>query len=122
MVALVLLTLTMVAGIAGVNRWSTESWPRSVITFLHRNVALLAAVFLAIHIATAVMDPYVSIGWLAAAVPFVSGWDSLSAPWQQRARAKRSTTFPAASLISSTRWRSMKLRRCSLTSSRSWVT
>jgi sulfoxide reductase heme-binding subunit YedZ len=77
MVALVLLTLTLVAGIAGVRRWSTESWPRSVVTFLHRNVALLAVVFLAIHITTAVIDADVSVGWLAAVVPFASHWKSL---------------------------------------------
>jgi methionine sulfoxide reductase heme-binding subunit len=77
MVALVLLTLTLIAGIAGVRRWSTDSWPRSVVAFLHRNVALLAVVFLAIHITTAVIDADVSIGWPAAVVPFASHWDSL---------------------------------------------
>jgi sulfoxide reductase heme-binding subunit YedZ len=77
MVALVLLTLTLIAGIAGVRRWSTDSWRRSVVTFLHRNVALLAVVFLAIHITTAVIDADVSVGWLAAVLPFASRWDSL---------------------------------------------
>jgi sulfoxide reductase heme-binding subunit YedZ len=77
MVALVLLTLTLTAGIAGVRRWSMDGWPRAVVTFLHRNVALLAVVFLVIHIVSAMLDPYVSIGWLAAVVPFVSHWDSL---------------------------------------------
>jgi methionine sulfoxide reductase heme-binding subunit len=77
MVALVLLTLTLTAGIAGVRRWSSPGWPRAVVTFVHRNVALLAVVFLALHVVTAVIDPYVSIGWLAAVVPLASHWDSL---------------------------------------------
>ncbi len=44
---------------------------------LHRNVALLAVVFLAVHVATAALDSYVAVGWLAAVVPFTSGWDRL---------------------------------------------
>jgi predicted ferric reductase len=77
LVTLVLLTLTLTAGIAGVRRWSTSTWPRATVAFLHRNVALLAVVLLAVHITTAMIDPYVSIGWLPAIVPFVSHWKSV---------------------------------------------
>jgi sulfoxide reductase heme-binding subunit YedZ len=77
MVSLVLLTATLVAGVAGVRRWSSDGWPRAVVAYLHRNVALLAVVFLAVHIVSAMLDPYVSIGWLAAVVPFISHWKSL---------------------------------------------
>jgi sulfoxide reductase heme-binding subunit YedZ len=77
LVSLLLLTFTLTAGIAGVRRWSTTTWPRAVVAFLHRNLALLAVVLLAVHITTAMIDPYVSIGWLAAVVPFVSHWKSL---------------------------------------------
>jgi predicted ferric reductase len=75
LVALVLLTLTMVAGIVNVRRYATPRWPRAVIALLHRNVSLLAVVFLGVHIATAVIDTYVSVGWLAAIVPVTSHWD-----------------------------------------------
>jgi sulfoxide reductase heme-binding subunit YedZ len=77
MMSLVLLTATMAAGIAGIRRWSSDGWPRAVVAFLHRNIALLAVVFLAVHIVTAMLDTYVSIGWLAAVVPFTSHWKSL---------------------------------------------
>jgi DMSO/TMAO reductase YedYZ heme-binding membrane subunit len=77
LVALVLLTVTMVAGVANVRRFATSRWPRAVNALLHRNVALLATVFLGLHVATAALDTYVSVGWLAAVVPFSSQWDRL---------------------------------------------
>jgi len=77
LVSLVLLTLTLTVGIAGVRRWSAPGWPQAAVTFVHRNVALLAVVLLAVHVTTAVIDPYVSIDWLAAVVPFASHWKTL---------------------------------------------
>jgi predicted ferric reductase len=73
-VALLLFTLTMVGGIVNVKRYATPRWPRVVTALLHRNVALLSVVFLALHILTAELDSFVSVGWLAAVVPFTSGW------------------------------------------------
>jgi predicted ferric reductase len=75
LVALILLTVTMVGGVLNVRRFATRRWPRAVIALLHRNMALLAVTFLAVHVATAALDSYVSIGWLAAVIPFTSGWD-----------------------------------------------
>jgi methionine sulfoxide reductase heme-binding subunit len=77
LVALVLLTLTMVAGVVNVRRFATARWPRAVMALLHRNVALLAVVFLAVHVVTAALDTYVAVGWLAAVLPFTSQWDRL---------------------------------------------
>ena len=39
---------------------------------LHRNLALLALVFLGVHVATAIIDPYAGIRWWDAVVPFAS--------------------------------------------------
>jgi sulfoxide reductase heme-binding subunit YedZ len=75
LVALALLTLTMVAGVVNVRRFATPRWPRVVTALLHRNVALLSVTFLAVHIATAALDSFVSVGWLAAVVPFTSEWN-----------------------------------------------
>jgi DMSO/TMAO reductase YedYZ heme-binding membrane subunit len=75
LVALALLTLTMVAGVVNVRRFATPRWPRVVTALLHRNVALLAVTFLAVHVATAALDSFVSVGWLAAVVPFTSAWN-----------------------------------------------
>jgi DMSO/TMAO reductase YedYZ heme-binding membrane subunit len=75
LVALILLTLTMVGGVANVRRFATPGWPRAVTALLHRNVALLSVAFLAVHIATAALDSYVPVGWFAALIPFTSRWD-----------------------------------------------
>jgi DMSO/TMAO reductase YedYZ heme-binding membrane subunit len=77
LVALVLLTLTLVGGIVNVRRFATPRWPRAVMALLHRNIALLSAVFLAVHVATAALDSYVPVGWVAAVIPFASRWDRL---------------------------------------------
>ena len=45
-VALVLLTVAVALGVADVQRWSTQRWPRFLVDSLHRNVSLLAMVFL----------------------------------------------------------------------------
>jgi DMSO/TMAO reductase YedYZ heme-binding membrane subunit len=53
-------------------RFEIPSWPRFLTTGLHRNLSLTAVVFLALHIVTAVVDPFTHLGWLAAVVPFSS--------------------------------------------------
>ncbi|HWC40346.1 MAG TPA: ferric reductase-like transmembrane domain-containing protein [Acidimicrobiales bacterium] len=69
-VSLVLLTLAVVLGILTSTRWARERWPRFVVEGLHRNIALLAPVFVGIHIASAVIDGYVPIRWIDAVMPF----------------------------------------------------
>ena len=73
-VALLLLTGAVVLGVIDVRRWSTPRWPRFVVDSLHRNVALLAMVFLALHILTSVLDSFASISLLDAFVPFVGSY------------------------------------------------
>ena len=74
LVALVLLTATLLLGIAGVTRWATARWPRFALGRLHRDVSLLAVVFLVLHVVTVVVDGYVDVGWIDALVPFVAGY------------------------------------------------
>jgi DMSO/TMAO reductase YedYZ heme-binding membrane subunit len=76
-VSLVLLTGTVLAGITTSVRWATAHWPRFVVMGLHRNLSLLAVVFLALHITTTVVDGYVPIRWLDVLVPFVSAYRPL---------------------------------------------
>lgn len=76
-VTLLLLTGTVVLGIANSARWATAAWPRFVTERLHRNLSLLAVVFLALHVATTVVDGYVPIRWLDAVVPFGSSYRPL---------------------------------------------
>jgi sulfoxide reductase heme-binding subunit YedZ len=73
-VALLLLTLAIVLGVIDVERWSTDRWPRFVIDSLHRNMALLALVFLVLHILTSVLDSFASISVVDAFVPFVGSY------------------------------------------------
>ena len=73
-VSLVLLTGVVVLGILTSRRWSARAWPRFLTASLHRNLALLSLVFLGLHIVTAVVDPYTSLGWKAALVPFSSSY------------------------------------------------
>ena len=71
-VSLVLLTAVVVLGVLSSLRFETASWPRFLTTGLHRNISLTAVVFLALHIVTAVLDPFTHLGWLAAVLPFSS--------------------------------------------------
>ena len=71
-VSLVLLSGVVVLGILSALRVQTAGWPRFLTTGLHRNLALMTLVFLALHIVTAVVDPFTHLGWLTAVVPFSS--------------------------------------------------
>jgi hypothetical protein len=72
LVSLVLLTATVVLGALHVGRFATRRWPRFAIAAVHRNIALLTVVFLAVHVLTAVIDRYAGIGWLDVIIPFSS--------------------------------------------------
>lgn len=73
-VSLVLSSAVVCLGLLTVVRWQRPGWPRFLTVELHRRVALLSVVFLAIHIATAILDPYTSLGILAAVVPLASAY------------------------------------------------
>jgi methionine sulfoxide reductase heme-binding subunit len=77
LVALLLLTLTMIGGVVNVRRFASPRWPRAVTALLHRNVALLAVVFLGVHVLTAALDSKVPVGWWATAIPLTSQWNRL---------------------------------------------
>jgi methionine sulfoxide reductase heme-binding subunit len=69
-VALILLTLAIALGVADVRRWSSPSWPRFVVDAVHRNVSLLAMVFLLLHILTSLLDSFAPISLGDAIFPF----------------------------------------------------
>jgi Ferric reductase like transmembrane component len=72
LLTLLLLTGSVVLGIMGAQRWSSRRWPRFVTGGLHKNLSLLAVVFLAVHIVTAVTDSFVTIRWINVFVPFTA--------------------------------------------------
>ena len=71
-VALILLTLTMVLGLVTTSRTRARHWPGFAQQEIHRRISIIAVVFLAIHVLTSILDTYVHIGWLAIVVPFTS--------------------------------------------------
>jgi sulfoxide reductase heme-binding subunit YedZ len=73
-VSLVLLSAIVGLGVAGVRRLGSERWPRFLVVGLHRNLTLLALVFLALHIATTVLDGFAPIKLRDAVIPFGSAY------------------------------------------------
>lgn len=72
LVALILLTITMVLGLTQAVRYARPGLPRFVISALHKNASLLAVVLLVIHIFTAVLDTYAPIRIVDVFIPFIS--------------------------------------------------
>jgi predicted ferric reductase len=76
LVSLVMFTSTMVLGTLNSGRFATAGWPRFTISAVHRNLSLLSLAFTAVHVSTAIIDPYASIQWVDAIVPFVSSYQT----------------------------------------------
>jgi sulfoxide reductase heme-binding subunit YedZ len=77
LVALILLTVTMVLGLTQAVRYARPGWPRFVVSALHKNAALLAVATLAVHIATAALDSYAPIHVADLFIPFISKYRPL---------------------------------------------
>ena len=71
-VSLVLLTAVVLLGLMTSLRFETDTWPRFLAAGLHRNLALVGVIFVALHVVTAVVDPYAHLGWASAVIPFAS--------------------------------------------------
>jgi sulfoxide reductase heme-binding subunit YedZ len=71
-VSLVLLSAVTVLGLLARARAEAPGWPRFLTAALHRDLALTSVVFLVLHIVTAVVDPFTSLGLTAAVIPFGS--------------------------------------------------
>jgi hypothetical protein len=76
-VSLLLLTAIVVLGVAGATRWRSTRWPRFVVAGLHRNLTLLALLFIGLHVLTTVADGYAPISLLNAILPFTSAYRPL---------------------------------------------
>ena len=68
----------MVLGVAARLGSAPARWPRFAIGELHRTLALFCVAFLGLHIVTAILDPFVSIGWAAIVLPFASAYRALA--------------------------------------------
>ncbi|HEY1778238.1 MAG TPA: ferric reductase-like transmembrane domain-containing protein [Solirubrobacteraceae bacterium] len=76
-VTLLLLTVSLVLGIANAGRLQRPGWPRFVIEGIHRNVSLLSIVLLAVHIVTSLLDPFAGIRVIDAFVPLSGSYRPL---------------------------------------------
>jgi DMSO/TMAO reductase YedYZ heme-binding membrane subunit len=77
LVALLLLTASLVMGIVDLSRWQSERWPRFVVDGVHRTVSLLAVAVVAVHVLTTVADGFTPIGLKDAVVPFAAPYRPL---------------------------------------------
>jgi methionine sulfoxide reductase heme-binding subunit len=75
---LVLFSLVVVLGVAARLGSAPRRWPRFAVTEVHRALALFAVAFLGLHVVTAILDPYVTIGWAATVLPFTSPYRTLA--------------------------------------------
>jgi sulfoxide reductase heme-binding subunit YedZ len=75
LVSFMLLSVVVVLGVTIARRGKVPGLPRFAGVGLHRNAALFAVVLLVIHITTAIIDPFVTIGWVSAVVPFTSSYE-----------------------------------------------
>lgn len=77
-VALVLLTVSVVLGILGAVRFSAGSrWPRFAIDRLHRDASLLVIVLIVLHVITSVLDGFAPISLIDGIIPFRSPYRPL---------------------------------------------
>ena len=76
-VSLILLTASVVIGIAAIARLRGPGVPRFVVDGVHRTASLLAVAFLAGHIITSVLDSFASISLVDAVIPFVGSYRPL---------------------------------------------
>jgi sulfoxide reductase heme-binding subunit YedZ len=71
-VSLVLLTGVFALGIATRRRARIPTLPRFATLALHRSLSLLAVTFIAIHVVTALVDPYAAVVVVDLVVPFTA--------------------------------------------------
>jgi methionine sulfoxide reductase heme-binding subunit len=62
----------VVLGVAARLGSAPKRWSRLALGELHRTLALFSVSFLGLHVATAISDPYVTIGWAATVLPLAS--------------------------------------------------
>ena len=75
--SLLLLTAVVALGILTSRKASLPTLPRFATMTLHRSISLLAVVFLVLHVASAVIDPYAQVHLLDLLVPFAGSRQAL---------------------------------------------
>jgi methionine sulfoxide reductase heme-binding subunit len=76
-VALLLMTAVVLLGLTVTRQGRLPGLPRFAVTGLHRNLSLVAVVFVGLHVLTAVADSFVNIPLTAIVVPLASSYERL---------------------------------------------
>ena len=76
-VSIVLLTVVVVLGVITAGRRRPTGEQATIVMAMHRWLSLGMVAFLVVHIATAILDTYVSISALAALLPFTSSYETV---------------------------------------------
>jgi methionine sulfoxide reductase heme-binding subunit len=78
LILLALFSSVVALGVATQTGARSGRVPRFAVAELHRTLSLFAIALLVLHVVTAILDPYVSIGWLATILPFTSRYETLA--------------------------------------------
>jgi methionine sulfoxide reductase heme-binding subunit len=78
LVLLVLFSVVVVLGVATRTGATPGRLPRFAVAELHRTLSLFAVALLVLHVVTAILDPFVTIGWAATLLPFASPYRTLA--------------------------------------------
>jgi predicted ferric reductase len=78
-IALILFTVSVLLGITNRSGRPLPGMPRFSVALVHRNVALLASVFLLLHVGTLILDPFSKLTLTDVVIPFVGSFKPL---WQ----------------------------------------
>jgi sulfoxide reductase heme-binding subunit YedZ len=70
-IALALFTVSVLLGIVNRSGRPLPGMPRFSVSLVHRNVSLLASVFLVLHVGTLILDPFSKLTLTDVVVPFV---------------------------------------------------
>ena len=73
-IAILLLALVVILGMVTATKAAPKGFAKFLVPDLHRRLSISAAVFLGIHIVTALLDSFVHIGLAASIIPFVSSY------------------------------------------------
>jgi sulfoxide reductase heme-binding subunit YedZ len=76
-VSLLLSTAVVCLGLLTAMRFERRDWPRFLTVELHRSIALVSVIFVAIHVVSAVLDPFTELGIFAALIPLASTYRPL---------------------------------------------
>lgn len=78
LILLVLFSAVVALGVATQTGARSDRMPRFAVAELHRTLSLFAIALLVLHVVTAILDPFVSISWLATILPFTSRYEPLA--------------------------------------------